>query len=87
MPNVWIRECEAHGWLGGAYRRPYPGYSIAREPCGRALYRRPPGVDSGRWVCYGNLVWVRLGSCESWPDEDMDAKMIDPVEPQLATLE
>jgi hypothetical protein len=48
---------------------------------GGGWYRRPPGVKSGTWACYGNLVWVRLGSPESWPDEDMDAKMIDPVQP------
>jgi hypothetical protein len=48
---------------------------------GGAPYRRPPGVNSGSWACYGNLVWVRLGSRELWQGEDMDAKMIDPVEP------
>jgi hypothetical protein len=48
---------------------------------GGEWYRRPPGVNSGTWVCYGNVVWIRLGSPESWPGEDMDAMMIKPVEP------
>ena len=51
------------------------------SPWGGRFYRRPPGVSSGRWVCYGNVVWVRLGSRVSWPDEDIDANMIDPVKP------
>ena len=54
---------------------------FAGSQWGLTPYRRPPGVTSGRWVCYGNLVWVRLGSRSSWQDEDMDANMIDPVEP------
>jgi hypothetical protein len=54
---------------------------LANPPMALGGYRRPPGVNSGTWACYGNLVWVRLGSPESWPGEDMDAKMIDPVEP------
>ncbi len=41
---------------------------------------RPPGVASGRWVAFGP-VWIRLGSRDSWQDEDMDAQMITPVEP------
>jgi hypothetical protein len=43
--------------------------------------RRPPGVNSGTWACYGGSIWLRLGDPQSWPDEDMDAKMIDAVEP------
>jgi hypothetical protein len=43
--------------------------------------RRPPGVNSGTWACYGGSIWVRLGDRQAWPNEDMDAKMIDPVEP------
>jgi hypothetical protein len=26
-------------------------------------------------------VWIRLGSRNSWQDEDLDAEMIKPVEP------
>jgi hypothetical protein len=43
--------------------------------------RRPPGVNSGTWACWGNVIWVRQGDPESWPGEDMDGNMIDPVNP------
>ena len=49
--------------------------------------RHPPGVNTGTWICYGRSVWVRLGSRKSWPDEDMDANMIKPVEPQLTVID
>jgi hypothetical protein len=40
----------------------------------------PLGVTTGRWVALGPM-WVRLGSRNSWQDEDMDAEMITPVKP------
>jgi hypothetical protein len=41
---------------------------------------RPIGVNSGRWILIGP-VWLRLGRRSSWEAEDLDAKMIEPVEP------
>jgi hypothetical protein len=41
---------------------------------------RPQGVYSGRWISIGP-VFVRLGRRSSWRDEDLDAEMIEPVEP------
>ena len=41
---------------------------------------RPRGVNSGRWTLIGP-VWVRLGRRRSWEGEDLDAEMVEPVEP------
>lgn len=43
--------------------------------------RRPYGVNSGTWACWGWVVWIRIGNTESWPDEDMAGNMVPPVEP------
>jgi hypothetical protein len=54
---------------------------LIRSSWGPEYRRRPPGVNSGTWIRCGGLIWIRLGSRESWRDEDMDANMINPVEP------
>jgi hypothetical protein len=80
MASKWARISD--GILGGI--RINDGIRITPllgSRWGGAPYIRPPGVNSGTWTGYGNLAWVRLGNPESWPGEDMDAKMIKPVEP------
>ena len=48
---------------------------------GMPTYRsRPRGVNSGRWMLIGP-VWLRLGRRKSWAAEDLDAEMVEPVEP------
>ena len=42
---------------------------------------RPRGVNSGTWMNLLGLIWLRLGRRSSWEAEDLDAKMIQPVEP------
>lgn len=80
MPGRWARISD--GILGGIRISDRIRITpLLETKWGFAPYRRPPGVNSGNWACYGNLVWVRLGNSESWPGEDMDANMVDPVEP------
>ena len=80
---LWGQEREAYGQWAGGHQRPRPRLRavlrvLAAQP--RSGPSPSPGVTSGRWIGINGL-WIRLGSRDSWQDEDLDAEMIKPVEP------
>ena len=80
MANRWERIRD--GIAGGVQITDRIRFApLIQSNWGLGYRQRPPGVNSGTWACYGWSIWVRLGDPQAWPDEDTDAKMIDPVEP------
>jgi hypothetical protein len=84
MAGKWATGSSIYGRWGVSRRindRIRISMEISNYPQGFWSFgERPPGVYSGRWFGIGPF-WVRLGRRRSWRDEDLEAEMIEPVEP------